>query len=80
MGRVLQTSVRLGETATPEKFFTPRDPAATMVSPVIVTKTNQSFTQQVNRIDWITIGLGLLTVAAVGGLIPLWIAVLFNLL
>jgi serine/threonine-protein kinase len=34
----------------------------------------------VNGIDWITIGLGLLTVVAVGGLIPLWIAVLFNLL
>lgn len=35
---------------------------------------------QLNGIDWVTIGLGLLTVVAVGGLIPLWIAVLFNLL
>ncbi len=80
MGRVLQTNIRLGETASPEKFFTPKDPAATSVSPVTLTKPGQSFSQQVNRIDWITIGLGLLTVAAVGGLIPLWIAVLFNLL
>jgi hypothetical protein len=28
-------------------------------------------------IDWITIGLGLLTVLAVGGLIPFWLAVWF---
>lgn len=32
------------------------------------------------NIDWVTIGLGLLTMVAVGGLVPLWIAVLFNIL
>lgn len=35
---------------------------------------------QLNAVDWVTIGLGLLTLAAVGGLIPLWLAVLFQIL
>ncbi len=30
-------------------------------------------------IDWITVGLGLLTVIAVGGLIPFWLAIWFYL-
>ena len=30
-------------------------------------------------IDWITVGLGLLTVIAVGGLIPFWLAIWFSL-
>lgn len=34
--------------------------------------------QRIN-IDWTTIGLGLLTILSVGGLIPLWLAVFFNL-
>lgn len=30
------------------------------------------------EIDWISVGLGLLALAAVGGLIPLWIAIIFR--
>jgi hypothetical protein len=30
------------------------------------------------ELDWISVGLGLLALAAVGGLIPLWIAVFFR--
>jgi serine/threonine-protein kinase len=32
------------------------------------------------NIDWVTVGLGLLAMIAVGGLLPLWVAVLFNIL
>jgi serine/threonine-protein kinase len=83
LGRVLQTNIRLGEAATPDGYFPPRDPGATMVTPtlpVVRDNAERDLAGQVAKIDWITIGLGLLAVAAVGGLFPLWIAVLFNLL
>ena len=80
MGRVLQTNIRLGEQTKPERYFIPQDPSATVVTPMKPIRMEKNLSQEVNQIDWITIGLGLLTVAAIGGLIPLWIAVIFNLL
>lgn len=79
LGRVLQSNLHLTDSPLMEGYYPPVDSAATMVT----TPVNQkipAISEEINKIDWITIGLGLLTVAAVGGLIPLWIAVLFNLL
>ncbi len=83
LGRVLQSYFRptegnknltplpeFGHEITPETTFRKAKPA--QETPELI--------EQLNAIDWVTIGLGLLTVAAVGGLIPLWIAVLFNIL
>jgi hypothetical protein len=30
------------------------------------------------EIDWMSVGLGLLALAAVGGLVPLWLAIFFR--
>jgi eukaryotic-like serine/threonine-protein kinase len=80
LGRVLQTNIRTGDDLIIPDYYPPQDEAATVVSTPTPTRKTLTNAQEVNSIDWITIGLGLLTVAAVGGLIPLWIAVLFNLL
>jgi eukaryotic-like serine/threonine-protein kinase len=80
LGRVLQTNIKTGGEFPIPEYYPPQDEAATIVSTPTPIQISSSNIQQVNSIDWITIGLGLLTVAAVGGLIPLWIAVLFNLL
>lgn len=82
LGRVLQSYFRPTEgnknlTPLPEYIeVTPADTA-----PRATYKVNTpELIDELNGIDWVTIGLGLLTVVAVGGLIPLWIAVLFNIL
>jgi len=38
-----------------------------------------SITERFFDIDWVTVGLGLLAVVAVGGLIPFWLAIWFYL-
>ena len=35
-------------------------------------------TYPMDEIDWVSVGLGLLALATVGGLIPLWLAVFFR--
>jgi len=39
-----------------------------------------SLKDQMDQLDWVTIGLSLITLAAVGGLIPLWLAILFQII
>jgi len=82
LGRVLQSYFRPTEgnknlTPLPEHIeVTPADTAPRATYRV----NTPELIDELNGIDWVTIGLGLLTVVAVGGLIPLWIAVLFNIL
>jgi serine/threonine protein kinase len=82
LGRVLQSYFRPTEgnkNLTPLPEFIETVPADT--APRATYKVNTpELIDELNGIDWVTIGLGLLTVVAVGGLIPLWIAVLFNIL
>jgi serine/threonine-protein kinase len=82
LGRVLQTSIHLGdESPLPAGYFPPVDAGATIVSGSTVRQSAKSATAtEVNSIDWLTIVLWLVAIAAAGGLIPLWLAVLFNLL
>jgi serine/threonine-protein kinase len=82
LGRVLQSYFRPTEgnkNLTPLPEFIQVTPAE-VVQQTRVQAPQPELIDQLNAIDWVTIGLGLMTVAAVGGLIPLWIAVLFNLL
>jgi serine/threonine-protein kinase len=82
LGRVLQSYFRPTEgnkNLTPLPEFIQVTPAED-VQPTRIQAPQPELIDQLNAIDWVTIGLGLMTVAAVGGLIPLWIAVLFNLL
>jgi serine/threonine protein kinase len=82
LGRVLQSYFRPTEgnknlTPLPEHIeVSPADTAQRATYKV----NTPELIDELNGIDWVTIGLGLLTVVAVGGLIPLWIAVLFNIL
>jgi serine/threonine protein kinase len=82
LGRVLQSYFRPTEgnkNLTPLPEFIETVPAD--IAPRTTYKVNTpELIDELNGIDWVTIGLGLLTVVAVGGLIPLWIAVLFNIL
>lgn len=81
LGRVLQTNVQLNEENLARIYGMPVDHGATTVSRMVEdTAPVSTLAEQVNAIDWVTILLGLATIAAVGGLIPLWIAVLFNIL
>jgi serine/threonine-protein kinase len=83
LGRVLQSYFRPTEgnkNLTPLPEFVHEITPETTFSQVKPAQETPELIDQLNAIDWVTIGLGLLTVAAVGGLIPLWIAVLFNIL
>lgn len=82
LGRVLQSYFRPTEgnkNLTPLPEFIEAVPMETVQATRVQSSTPE-LVNELNAIDWITIGLGLMTVVAVGGLIPLWIAVLFNLL
>ncbi len=82
LGRVLQSYFRPTEgnkNLTPLPEFIETVPADTAPRATYRVNTPELI-DELNGIDWVTIGLGLLTVVAVGGLIPLWIAVLFNIL
>ena len=82
LGRVLQSYFRPTEgnkNLTPLPEFIEAVPMETVQATPGAISTPE-LVNELNAIDWITIGLGLMTVVAVGGLIPLWIAVLFNLL
>ncbi len=81
LGRVLQTNLTANDSQSLSSgYYPPVDPGATMVANPAGSHSSDNLAREVNSIDWVTIGLGLLAVAAVGGLIPLWLAVLFNLL
>ena len=41
--------------------------------------SRDGLSSQMKSVDWVTIGLALLAVAAIGGLVPLWLAVLFQI-
>jgi len=41
-------------------------------------ETEPELYDEPEEVDWITIGLGLLALAAVGGLVPLWLAIFFR--
>lgn len=82
LGRVLQSYFNPTEgnkNLTPMPEFMEPFPPESGKQPRV--RVNQpELVEELNSIDWVTIGLGLLTVVSVGGLIPLWIAVLFNIL
>ena len=59
---VATVSVKTGE-AQPEPIFPEPEPEPT---------------EEVEEMDWISVGLGLVALAAVGGLIPLWLAIFFR--
>lgn len=80
LGRVLQTNVAAPRNPnTQTDFYPPVDPDATVVSVPVSAKTQPNPQKGGKSINWGTIALALLAIAAVGGLIPLWIAVFFNL-
>jgi eukaryotic-like serine/threonine-protein kinase len=73
----------------PASTPSPTTPTAVAVRPVVlqpvppfheaVAPETKTYEPQVEaEIDWVSIGLGLLALAAVGGLIPLWIAIIFR--
>lgn len=82
LGRVLQLNFR-NLTANTESG---QNPSVTNTQPVTLQSRSSTHPQRnassnsSNSFDWVTILLGLVTFTAVGGLIPLWIAVLLNLL
>ena len=83
LGRVLQSYFRPTEgnqNLTPLPEFVDDILPETTVRRTKPAPQTPELIEELNAIDWVTIGLGLLTVVAVGGLVPLWIAVLFNIL
>jgi serine/threonine-protein kinase len=82
LGRVLMTfgqarkspAVRLTPPppAVPEEIVAATHPTPTSVTPPVATEPTQEEGESFN-IDWISVGLGLLALAAVGGLVPWWI-------
>ncbi len=83
LGRVLQSYFRPTEgnqNLTPLPEFVEDILPETTVRRTKPAPQTPELIEELNAIDWVTIGLGLLTVVAVGGLVPLWIAVLFNIL
>lgn len=81
LGRVLQSNIHTGATPTgsPTQYYTPTDPGATIVSTPPRPQTRKKSAEKQSTTDWATIIWGLIALAAVGGLVPLWLAVFFNL-
>lgn len=81
LGRVLQSNIHTGATPTgsPTQYYTPTDPGATIVSTPPRPQTRNKPAEKQSTTDWATIIWGLIALAAVGGLVPLWLAVFFNL-
>ena len=77
LGRVLMSFQQQANGSLPENI--PESPASAPLIPNPDTPTGagqaSGLPNAIADIDWGTIGLGLLTVLAVGGLIPLWLAV-----
>lgn len=80
----LPVSVRLSETSQPLKRAaaplpsqTPRRPATNVPRPTNHTSSELSPIKDPLKIDWITIGLGLLALIALGGLLPFYLWVMF---
>jgi serine/threonine-protein kinase len=56
----------------PEEIVAATHPTPTSVTPPVAPEPTQEEGESFN-IDWISVGLGLLALAAVGGLVPWWI-------
>ncbi|MBA4419870.1 MAG: hypothetical protein C0391_01855 [Anaerolinea sp.] len=81
LGRVLQTYFQPTVLSSlPTQWVDSGSPDSSASQPNQVVEDSTAVIDQLNAVDWVTIGLGLLTLAAVGGLIPLWLAVLFQIL
>ena len=79
LGRVLMTIQEQLGGSFPQYTVEPNPPTNVQVEevPEQAVLASPDIPNPFDEIDWGTIGLGLLTVLAVGGLIPLWLAVWF---
>ncbi len=57
--------------STPAPYYPPQPPPRTPPAPVETTEAESD----TENIDWVSVGLGLLAVLAIGGLIPFWLMV-----
>lgn len=92
LGRVLMTfgqhqSMPRPATPAPAPAPAPQPNAETVVAKPASSQPVPVFTEfgpeadpdeEVGEIDWVSVGLGLLALAAVGGLVPLWLAIFFR--
>jgi serine/threonine-protein kinase len=87
LGRVLTTFGQSKPTPRPlaEPVSSPRPNTATVAAKPVksqpvpfIPELEAEPDMEPVEIDWISVGLGLLALAAVGGLVPLWLAIIFR--
>ena len=89
LGRVLMTfgqhktapraAAKLPSSPRPNDLTVAAKPISLQPAPIFIQpETAAEPSEEIIGIDWLSVGLGLLALAAVGGLVPLWLAIFFR--